>query len=390
MKNTINGISANQKSGFWFIFVFGSIFFLIGGYGFIAALPKIISDGEYGGLSALVFLVIGGCLVAFALFTQRRYKIIGPSPLFLDPLPGVIGGQVGGKFDVAVSSNGAPITMTLTCRRRVKSGKKTRTKIVWQESTQAYVEETANGMRVRFLFDCPDHLPDSTSRSIIWEVSAESTVKVQSNPIKLERTWDIPVEKTQGMASSIGIPEQFIQQQEAQKTQAAKTDAAKLVNFNQQGRFLEVESLGERSVGACIGGILFGLIFAGAGALTIKQTWWFGFIFLAIGALLTYLAVFILGRAVEIKVDTSARILHMRRSWFGFVLYQRDVMLFDPSQFSIKETSSAQGQKRLTQYFKVQVKDKEKQVLVAEGIKGRDVAEALMNGIIEKAFPMRY
>jgi len=98
----------------------------------------------------------------------------------------------------------------------------------------------------------------------------------------------------------------------------------------------------------------------------------------------------LLGRGIEVKVDTSRRVLHMRRNWFGIVLYQREVMLFDPSQFTIKKTSSTSTNKNLTEYFKVQVKDKEKQVLVAEGIKGKDVAQALMNGIIEQAFPMRF
>ena len=80
----------------------------------------------------------------------------------------------------------------------------------------------------------------------------------------------------------------------------------------------------------------------------------------------------------------------MRRKWFGIVLYKRKIMLFEPSQFSIKKTSSSSDRKTLNEYYKVEVKDKDKKILLAEGIKGKDLSEAIMNDIIEKAFPERY
>ena len=97
-----------------------------------------------------------------------------------------------------------------------------------------------------------------------------------------------------------------------------------------------------------------------------------------------------LGGGIDVKVDTGLRILHMRRNWFSFTLYQREVMLFNPDQFTIKKTSSSSNNKKLNEYYKVQVKNKEKQVLVAQGIKDKDVAQAVMDGIIEKTFPQRY
>ena len=97
-----------------------------------------------------------------------------------------------------------------------------------------------------------------------------------------------------------------------------------------------------------------------------------------------------LGRSVDVKIDTAARILYTRRKWFGITLYKREVMLFDPSQFSIKQTSSTTSEKELTQWYKVEVNNKDKKVLIAEGIKGKEVAEALKDNIIEEAFPQRF
>lgn len=385
-----NGISSKEKSGFWILFLFGSPFFLIGLFTFFLALPDITNNGDYAALFTLLFVFVGAGIMIFAYINNRRYKLIGPTPLFLDPLPGIIGGQVGGTFDVAFRSQNTPVTIVLSCKKRVKRGKNTSTKIIWQESMQGYVKQKIRGMSVSFLFDCPDNLPDSGSRGVFWEVRAESNLQMQANGIKFERNWSIPVEKGGTIASSVDIPESFFAQQSERKAQLAQDSAADLINFKQHGRFLDLVNISERSMGNFFGGLVFGLIFVGSGVFTTMQNWWPGYIFMFVGALVIYGSLFVLGRSVDVRVDTAARILYTRRKWFGIVLYKREVMLFDPSQFSLKQTSSTTTNKDLTRWFKVEVKNDEKQVLIAEAIKGKEVAQALMDKIIEKTFPQRY
>ena len=144
------GIASHAKNGFWFMFGFGSIFFLMGSLTFAMVLPEIINNGEYAALFTLLFVVVGGGIMAFALIGNRRYKLIGPTPLFLDPLPGVIGGHVGGKFDIACTGLDGLLDVILTCQRRIKSGKNTRIKVIWQESMKAYGSQTSKGMNMRF------------------------------------------------------------------------------------------------------------------------------------------------------------------------------------------------------------------------------------------------
>ena len=43
-----------------------------------------------------------------------------------------------------------------------------------------------------------------------------------------------------------------------------------------------------------------------------------------------------------------------------------------------------------TQWYKVEVKNKDKKVLVAEAINGEETAQAFMNSIIENVFPRRF
>lgn len=387
---TLNGISSKEKNGFWFVFLFGSVFFIIGFFTFILALPEIIDKGNYAALLTLLFVVVGGGIMSYALINQRRYKLIGPTPLFLDPLPGALGGQIGGQFTIQSRSQDTPIKIVLSCKRQVKSGKNTNTKLIWQESMQGYIKSTARGMNVQFLFDCPDNLPDSNSSSVFWEVRAESELNLGAKSIKFQRNWDIPVESSKLARSSIRIPEHFLQQQNELKAEMVQADAAGLIQFHQQGNFLEVDNISRKSIGGFVGGLVSGLVFSGTGIFTLQQNWWPGYIFIFVGAIIIYVSFFVFGRGIEVKVDTSARVLYTRRKWFGFVLYKRKVMLFNPEQFSIKKTSSSSTNTQLTEWYKVEVKNKDKQVLIAEGVKGKDVAQALMNNIIEKAFPRRY
>ena len=381
-----NGISSKEKNGFWILFLFGSPFFLIGLLSFYLALPEIVNKENYGALGTLLLVFVGGGIMSFAYINQCRYKKIGPTPLFLDPLPGAIGGQIGGRFDVAFQAQNTPVNIVLSCKRREKRGKNSTTKIIWQDSTHGYVKQTSNGMSVTFLIDCPDNLPDSSLKGIFWEIRAESNLDLPTNGVKFERNWPIRIETGEGKTSSISIPESFLRKQSQYKSQLAKEDAAKLIGFKQQGQFLELEKLSQPSIGNFLGGVFFGLIFIGSGIFTTIQNWWPGYIFIFVGALAIYGSMFVLGRRIDIKVDATSRLLYTRRRWFGIVLYKRKVSLIEPSQFSIKRTSSTTSNKELTEWYKIEVKSNEKKVLIAESIKGKEVTQALLDSIIEKAF----
>ena len=384
-----DGISSNQKFGFWFLFWFASIFLLMGSFAFAMVLPDII-NGDYAALFTLLFVIVGAGIMFFALRGRRRYKLIGPTPLFLDPLPGAIGGQVGGSFQIASVFVDKPITVKLTCQRRVKSGKNTSIKIIWQESMVAYTSQTSSGTKVQFVFDCPPDLPRDGENSVEWKTEADGQLSMNSGELEFQRSWNIPVNNDAiGTQSSIVIPAHYIDEQKQAKLLEAKTEAANSIKLNQHGQYLNVESAIARSILSGFFGILFGAIFLGIGVFTVSQDWWPGYIFIAIGLLIVLGSVFFLGRDVEIKIDTQARLLYMRRKWFGVVLYKREVMLFEPSQFSIKKTSSSQNGSNLTEYYAVKIDNQGSNVLVVEGIKGKEVATEVMRKIIKKAFPSR-
>ena len=108
-----------------------------------------------------------------------------------------------------------------------------------------------------------------------------------------------------------------------------------------------------------------------------------------IGALVISSSIFVMGRKIEVNVDTQMRMLNMRRSLFGIPIYSREVALFNPEQFSIKLSSSATSGRKKTEYFNVLIDNSGKKVKIAEGVSGRQTAEVLVEKIVEEAFPHR-
>lgn len=72
-----------------------------------AAMPfiayrEVVDKGNYAGLLALVFPLVGIGLLVWAIRRTREWRRFGPAPVSLDPFPGSIGGHVGGTIDLAV------------------------------------------------------------------------------------------------------------------------------------------------------------------------------------------------------------------------------------------------------------------------------------------------
>ena len=74
----------------------------------------------------------------------------------------------------------------------------------------------------------------------------------------------------------------------------------------------------------------------------------------------------------------------MQRSMFGIRLYQRQAQCNSAEQLQIKQTlasTTAEGER--TEYFCLQANVDGKTLVLAEGIIGRDAAEALKQQVVE-------
>ena len=93
-----------------------------------------------------------------------------------------------------------------------------------------------------------------------------------------------------------------------------------------------------------------------------------------------------MGKSLDIKIDTDNKLLYMRRKWFGLVLYKREVTLDRASQFSLKMLSTSSVRDEYTQYYAIEVWAAGKSTIIAEGIKGKELAQAVMDDLIKKVF----
>ena len=63
--------------------------------------------------------------------------------------------------------------------------------------------------------------------------------------------------------------------------------------------------------------------------------------------------------------------------------------LFEPSQLSTKKTHSVTYGKKLTKYYSILINNDGKKVTIAEDIKGKNVADLLLERITKQIFPSR-
>ncbi|THB71970.1 MAG: DUF3592 domain-containing protein [Gammaproteobacteria bacterium] len=156
-------------------------------------------------LLMLIFIAAGIWLLFYAIRSTFEFVKFGRLELIPDPYPGSLGGNVGGtiklneEFDPSIKYK-----LVLSCVHiyYTSGGRNnSRTKheeLVWQregfaksESLDSYAKRGAT--KLEFCFDIPDNLPESSEGSDYHEWKLELTADLPG--IDLEREFIIPVEK---------------------------------------------------------------------------------------------------------------------------------------------------------------------------------------------------
>ncbi|MCD8521139.1 MAG: DUF3592 domain-containing protein [Saccharospirillaceae bacterium] len=409
-----SGIASDQRGGYKILLVFGILFILIS-LPAVVTVADALSDGQWSALLAFLFPLVGGVILFFALRMRKRYLQIGPTPLFPDPLPGYAGGQVGGCFHLTRGEWIKPPQVRLTCTHSYStgSGKERRTQhdVIWQSKGRAYTEPKNSGCDVHALFDVPADVPGSGSQPgyhglIQWSLHCTGTISLpvsaSYNPrvdnsramrshnrqtVEFERSWSLPVEKGQ-RASSFQIPSEVQQAWHQQQREEARESAAAQINLATQGESLHLSSQRGRHARMALGMVLFGGIFDGAAVFLLHKAsqgeamlWLMGGVFLLAGLLITGFGLFWLGRGLQ--ADVSAGHVRMVRRLFGVTLYQRNGTVTSPSQVQLSVGLSSTDQHGVrTEYYTLLVNADGKKIKLAEGIEGREAAEALKEQVM--------
>ena len=165
-------------------------------------LPDEIDSGNYPALLGLLFPIAGMVLLYKAIVVTREFVRYGKVLYEMDPWPGAIGGNVGGRIHVknwrSRSINGPIVSkIKLECVRSYVSGSgKNRSRsesILWSEEGIPAIENYGSGLVLAFRFDVPEDQPESdaeqTGDYYFWRLTAEAA----QSGIKLERKYNIPV-----------------------------------------------------------------------------------------------------------------------------------------------------------------------------------------------------
>ncbi|MEQ5834121.1 DUF3592 domain-containing protein [Marinobacter sp. NFXS9] len=380
-------ILSSQRYGHW-VFGFMAFMFLAISLPGVLAVPDELADDNWLILMVLIFPLAGLWLARVAWESRRNWRYYGPMPLRPDPVPGQVGGDIGGRIRLSRPEIDAPWQVTLQCVRvRIRSGKDSSRseRIIWQAHQAPYVHTEGTGAVVAFRFTPPADLPptDTSGREqVLWRLVLDGP----QEPVALERTYELPVVPGT-LASAVTLPREHVERAERKAQVAATSSAAEQIDVEPWMDGWRIRSRAGRNLGFTLAILIGGVFFAGAaiglgvaaaseGVMLYVMAFFFGlFGFpMALGGL------FMLGRSLDVRIRQWQ--VRSVRAWCGMALWRRQADLTQAGQLVLTSGGSANKGHRMTEYFHLEVKAAGKQIRIAEGLAGREVAEAFRDNLV--------
>jgi len=381
-------IYSGEKFGFWIYGFMAFMFFALSLPGVLAIPDELAQNNHLILLVVLLFPLVALGLAYLGWKTRRNLRYYGPAPLFLDPAPGQIGGDIGGRITLSRQLSGDDMRVTLQCLRvRISGGKNSsRTEtLVWQADQVPELHATAQGSELRFCFRSPRELPetdDKGRRRVVWRL----LFKGPQAPVPLTRTYTLPV--TRGtQISSIAPSQEHMEHHERQDSIQAVTEAVQQIDVIPTAEGLLIHSPMGRNLGLKFMTLLFGVIFSGvsAGIWLYADDRGFETSLIAIAFALFGIPIFLGGLFMagrSLKARISGHQVEVIRYWFGLALWKRQGYLNRADQIKLVKGATVTRGTQSTQYFSVAVTTDNKSIRVAEGLAGEDVAEAFRSSLI--------
>ncbi|BES72274.1 hypothetical protein RE428_32920 [Marinobacter nanhaiticus D15-8W] len=388
-RGKVNGedvIFSSERHGHW-LFAFMAIMFLGMSLPGVLAIPKEVDQDNWLVLLVLVFPLAGLWLARMAWTTRRNWRYYGPVPLVLDPSPGQVGGDIGGRIRLSRPDVDVPWQVTLQCVRvRTSSGKNSRRSesIIWQEQQTPHAYNEGTGAVVSFCFCPPTDLPatDASGRNrVLWRVIIDGPQK----PVPLERTYQVPVERGTN-TSVVTLPKEHIERAARKAEVEAASAAAEQIDVEPFGAGMLIRSRAGRNPGMTLALLVAGIAFSGgsvglfiAAAEEGVMLYLMSLVFGLFGFPMAVGALFMAGRSLEAKVANNR--VQTVRYWCGLALWKRQGALQSRDQLVLTNAGSMTQGHRMTEFFHLDVKSGDKKIRVAEGLAGREVAEAMRDNL---------
>ena len=355
-------------------------------------LPAALAQGRYGVLLLFLLPVIGLFLLYWFIHTAVHLRRYGKSRLQLDPMPGAIGGQVGGQIQLSHTlPPDSVVRVTLQClhskeRRRGRRGRGIDTKIQWQAEMNARKEHTATATTVlHYLFDVPTNLPASSAPGKEWH-HWQLRVQAKAPIANLNLDFDIPMRASQ-QKSRKSMPGLAREQQRERNELLVR-----LLNPEQKGKalYFELPYGRGRSSALMLGvaAVAFGwmgpvILQEGSGAGASVMGW----LFMLAGAAMLAATLYIPFNRLQVAIDPGH--VYLRRHWMGLPIARKQLALDDIAAVEAEESSSVSSNNRHVVYFRVVlVTQQRRRLTILEDIPGQDVADEAVRFLLQQT-PLR-
>ena len=358
--------------------------------------------GNHAILAGLIFPLAGLFLLFKAISLTREYLHYGIIEYVMDPYPGAIGGQVGGWLDLKKNYDlNTEYRIELSCIFSFISGTgedRTRQEIVkWSQQGAAKKEFSRNSLRLLFVFDVPEGLPeadiDQTADTYCyWQLGLTD---MSGN--RLSRKYNIPVFATGQTAEK--VTHNLTSQMHARQ----QRETEQLQQQFKRGNFLLPPGAGPLRISETPSGLrllspmfrnklltFFLILFGGcSGAVSyglIHQIHGFTFSDIIFGIVSFPFVIFTLlmiTAAIYIPLNSltavfAGREITVTRRLLLIPVGSRTMAIEEVKGFEVKRTgSTGQGTTRTEHYKIVAVMRKGKEIAIAESINGRDVARQI-------------
>jgi len=224
----------------------------------------------YVQVALLSFTLLGILLFLVAVRESRRWRRFGRLEMTLDPLPGSIGGHVGGSLELPLHQAAASdCRVMLMCIRdrlvKTKDGSGRSESVEWAKETLPELGRSGSGVRLRYTFEVPEGLPPSEEPSDDYH---KWVIRVQADlpGADLDQVFEVP-------ALLVDPP---LQAREPALAEATAAEALELsprvvrVHRSRGGLTLYFPA-GRGGLGGIML-LIFGAVFAGAGVFAFVTT----------------------------------------------------------------------------------------------------------------------
>ena len=332
-------------------------------------------------LTALAFLfpLVGLALIVLAINATRQKRRFGLTPLVMDPFPGSLGGQLGGRIETNIPFDpGRHFDVSLTCvHSRISGSGKNRSRsesVVWRGDGVCHTGRGSGGTMLEFRFDVPSNLPASQPHQSgnyhLWRVSVSADLP----GIDFNRSYNIPVFATGEQNSTV---------EKGTESHPATVDAAmdgvnSVADIRSVPGGIEAYFPALQRPAQGVFTLVFGLFFAaiGIGLGVNDKSLFMSSIFFLVGAVCACFGIFYLGKSLAVSVNREG--LRSRRFLFGYPLTTRKLAVGDVRKIEIKQGATMQSGNKKTVYYQLYAHGRNSRAFpLAERLTARAEAELL-------------